>query len=134
MSDEKEEASESKKSKATKVLMSQVKVGHTWMFSADDNNPFWVSKIMKVTTEGARVQNYVPDPTKNKKNKYLRAPDTLDYHQSAVRYTPTNYNSRNIDNYNIVKWDEGFVIRVVLGQKGNTPYPTRKFNPRDDGS
>jgi hypothetical protein len=114
---EAEEESESEESQAKKILISQVKAGHTWMFSSDDNSPFWVGKIVKLTTEGARVQYYVPDPKKNKKNQHVDSPDSLDYHLSAVRYTPTNYNGKNIDKYDIVRWDEGFVVRVALTAK-----------------
>jgi hypothetical protein len=112
--------------RALKVLKSEVFVGHTWMFSSDDVSPFWVGKVVKITTEGARVQFYVPEAKKNKKNAHKENPESLDYHLTAKRYAPTNYSSKNVDKYDFVKWDEGFVVRVKMTAQNALHQQNRK--------
>jgi hypothetical protein len=51
---------------------------------------------------------------KNKKNAHKKSPENLDYHITARRFAPTNYSSKNVDKYDFVKWDEGFVVRVKM--------------------
>jgi hypothetical protein len=114
---DKEKGNNSEEERATRDLISKVKVGHHWMFTSDDESPFWVGKIIKITEEGARVQYYVPDEKKDKNNKYSNERGSLDYHLSAQRFTPTNYNARFVDKYDFVNWDEGFVVRVNLTNK-----------------
>ena len=92
----------------------EMKPGDVWLLRSDDDAPFWVGEVRKVTPVGARIQYWVPNH--DKKNQALLknySINSAEYHAECAR--DAEHRLRDQDGYALARWSDGWLEHLAQG-------------------